>query len=242
MCAGCGSRGRLALIIAAPHIGKSGRSSISQAKRTEPSMRTLDRDAAWIASLNKMCFQVCMTVAWVIMALSVSLTYGANLTVTAISGIGKQISNFQAIVSNSNLCQRAQTRNGKVVFENLPPGTYRIQIRSDIFVRRERTVEVGVENSWHPIVLAPDAPIDPIPMGNLRGHVNALNIDNLWLKLVSVFDDTCLHAKMDAAGNFYFRGIPTGAYLLLVYSDTKLLHQSEINVGYFDRNVLTITP
>ncbi len=68
------------------------------------------------------------------------------------------------------------------------------------------------------------------------------NVDNLWLKLVSIFDDTCLHSKADAYGNFHFRGIPPGRYLLLVFSDTKLLHQREINVGYFDKDVLTITP
>ena len=183
-----------------------------------------------------------MLVAWAMVALPVSLTYGGNLTVTAISGSGKQITDFRATVSNSNLCQQAQTRNGKVVFENLPPGTYRIQIRSNLFVWRERTVEVGLEHTWHPIVLAPDAPIDPIPMGNLRGNVNTLNVDNLWLKLVSIFDDTCLHSKADAYGNFHFRGIPPGRYLLLVFSDTKLLHQREINVSYFDKDILTIAP
>jgi len=176
------------------------------------------------------------------MALSSSLAFAANLTVTAVSGSGKQITDFRAIVSNSNIRQQAQTRNGMVVFEDLPPGTYRIQLRPNLFVRRERMVELGAQNIWYPIVLAIDMPIDPLPLGNLRGHVDSANVNNFWVKLVSVFDDTCLHSKTDADGNFHFRGMPPGRYLLLVYSDTKLLHQREINVGYFDRNVLAITP
>jgi hypothetical protein len=172
-----------------------------------------------------------------------SVSYGGNLTVTAISGFGKEIAEFRAIVSSASLHQEAQTRNGKALFEGLPPGTYRIQISSNHYLRRERMVDVGAQSLWYPIVLAPDMPIDPIPLGNFKGHVDtAANIDDLWLKLVSVFDETCLHSKPDGDGNFHFRGMPPGRYLLLLYSNTKLLHQREINVGYFDRNVVMIGP
>jgi hypothetical protein len=204
-------------------------------------MRTLEKGVTWKNSFNNR-FNTYILAVWAMVTLAVPVSYGATLTVTAMAGIGKQIKDFRAIVSSSSLHQEAQAENGKVVFEGLPPGTYRIQIRSDQYVRRERTVEVRTESLWYPIILAPDMPIDPMPVGNLRGHVDAVNVDSFWLKLVSVFDDTCLHSKTDTDGNFHFRGMPPGRYLLLVYSDTKLLHQREINVGYFDKNVLTIRP
>jgi hypothetical protein len=204
-------------------------------------MKPSCRGAIWKrASQRHVSASILVALALVILPSFAS--YGGNLTVTAMSGFGKEIPEFRAIVSSESLHLEARTRNGKALFEGLPPGTYRIQIRSDLHVRRERMVEVGTESLWYPIVLAPDMPIDPIPVGNIRGHVDTANIDDLWLKLVSIFDDTCLHSKPDGDGNFHFRGMPPGRYLLLLYSNTKLLHQREINVGYFDKNVLTITP
>ncbi|SRR5229473_1193182 len=204
-------------------------------------MRILDRGVTWKNSFSKRQFTAYMLVVLATVTLPLSLSYGGDLTVTAVAGIGKQIPEFRAIVSSSSLQREAQAESGKVIFEGLPPGTYKIQVRSDQYLRRERTVEVTAESLWYPIVLAPDMPIDPIPSGTLRGHVNTAKVNNLWLKLVSVFDDTCLHSRTDANGSFTFRGMPPGRYLLLVYSDTKLLQQREVNVGYFDKNVLTIT-
>lgn len=184
-----------------------------------------------------------LLLAWSLFPWPASAQYTGRLIIEALTSTGDPIDEFQAILSTKDVEERREAVGSKLVFDGLHAERYAVQVRSKGYLRSERFVTVVPGETWLPVVLVPDGPIClPGPHRLLGRVLTAGNANQLWTKLVNVFEDTCLHARPDAGGEFVLSGMPPGRYFLFVYSKKKVLDVRMITIPRIDVLLISLSP
>ena len=179
--------------------------------------------------------------AWSSFQWPASAQYTGTLIIEALTSTGKPIDEFHATLFTRGIAQRREAVGSRLVFDGLHAERYRVQVRSKGYMFAEHFVTVVPGETWLPIVLQLDIPICYTWPHRLRGRVVTTGSPSqLWLKLVSVFEGKCLHARLDAAGNFALSGMPPGKYFLFVYSRDRIFHETIVTIPRVDSSLLLI--
>jgi hypothetical protein len=119
-------------------------------------------------------------------------------------------------------------------FLGVPYGDYRLSVGANFFFSRDDViVAVDRREIWRTVTLS-IAGIDGVPpcravvSGQLKGMPKVTG--RLWAKLVGVVDDVSVEADVSERGFFLFEPHFTGAYILMIINDAKVLHTEQLDV------------
>jgi hypothetical protein len=119
---------------------------------------------------------------------------------------------------------------GNTAFQ-IPTGLYRLRAYKPGFYSSERYVRVYQPEIWVIVGLEFGSEATTVAQ-KLTGKVNHKgdSSEPIWVKLVGVYLDTSIEAKVEPTGEFSMAGMPDGKYILLTIQGKQVLDTRAVEV------------
>jgi hypothetical protein len=118
------------------------------------------------------------------------------------------------------------------VANGIPYGRYLLRVHTPGYLL-ERFVDIEQPETWLQLGTQLGRYGNPEQSTDVPFEGTVIGLEGLatpiWVKLVPLFYEEAMQAPVGASGEFAFKQVPLGRYLILVISGSALIHTEEVN-------------